>query len=123
MEYYLMVSGVDLSEYIKTMDIDDEPIWNTDAGRTLDASYVGRIVARKCKLNFSTIPLTQKQSAIIHSALKRGDFVEAKYIPPTSETDTLVSKTFYVSPSSNKVFSYADGLPRYETMTFNLIEK
>lgn len=123
MENYLFVSGVDLSPYIKTMDIDDEPVWNTDAGRTIDATFVGRVVARKWKLNFSTIPLTQKQSAMIHSALKIGDFVQAKFVPPTATNDTFLTKTFYVSPTSNKVFSYNDKLVRYETMTFNLIEQ
>lgn len=123
MENYLFVSGVDLSPYIKTMDIDDEPVWNTDAGRTIDATFVGRVVARKWKLNFSTIPLTQKESSIIHSALKVGDFVQVKFIPPTATNDTFLTKTFYVSPTSNKVFSYNDKLVRYETMTFNLIEQ
>lgn len=105
------------------MDIDDEPVWNTDAGRTIDATFVGRVVARKWKLNFSTIPLTQKQSAMIHSALKVGDFVQVKFVPPTATNDTFLTKTFYVSPTSNKVFSYNDKLVRYETMTFNLIEQ
>ena len=123
MENYLFVSGVDLSPYIKTMDIDDEPVWNTDAGRTIDATFVGRVVARKWKLNFSTIQLTQKESATIHSALKVGDFVQVKFVPPTATNDTFLTKIFYVSPTSNKVFSYNDELVRYETMTFNLIEQ
>lgn len=120
---YLKVSGVDLSSYINSLVADDEPVWNTKAGRTLDASFTGRIIARKWKLNLATRPLSQAESAIIHGALKVGDFVQAEFIPPTSTNDTLIERTFYVSPSSNPVYSYAKGLPRYSTMTFNLIEK
>jgi hypothetical protein len=120
---YLMVSDLDLSPYINSMSIDGEPVWNTKAGRTLDASFVGRIVARKYKINLGTKPLNQSESAIIHNALKRGDFVKAKFIPPESTDDTMIERTFYVSPTSNGVYSYNKKLVRYETMTFNLIEQ
>lgn len=120
---YLKVSGVNLSSYINSLVPDGEPVWNTKAGRTLDATFVGRIVARKWKLNLTTRPLSQSESAIIHSALKVGDFVEVEFIPPDSADDTLVIDTFYVSPTSNTVYSYVKGLPRYSTMTFNLIQQ
>lgn len=120
---YLMVSDVDLSPYINSMSIDGEPVWNSKAGRTLDASFVGRIVARKYKINLGTKPLQQSESAIIHSALKRGDFVKVKFIPPESTDDTMIERTFYVSPTSNGIYSYNEKLVRYETMTFNLIEQ
>ena len=120
---YLEVSGVDLSKYINQLIPDTEPIWNTKAGRTLDATFTGRIIARKTKLNIGTRPLTQKESSIIHNALKVGDFVNVKYIAPDSADDTLTTGTFYVSPLSNTVYSYNNRLVRYSTMTFNLIEQ
>lgn len=120
---FLVVSDVDLSSYINALSIDDEPVWNTKAGRTLDATFTGRIVARKWKINLATKPLTQSESAIIHSALKVGDFVKVKFIPPTNSDDTMIERTFYVSPASNSVYSYNAKLIRYETMTFNLIEQ
>lgn len=123
MANYIEVSGVNLSSYISKMTIDDEPVWNDSAGRALDAGFVGRIIARKWKINLATKPLTQKESAIIHSALKTGDFIKVKFIPPTSNSDTLLEKTFYVSPASNTVYSYVNGIVRYESMSFNLIEK
>jgi hypothetical protein len=123
MSNYLEVSGVNLSSYISKMTIDDEPVWNDNAGRALDAGFVGRIIARKWKINLATKPLHQKESAIIHSSLKVGDFIKVKFIPPTSENDELIERIFYVSPSSNSVYSYVNGIVRYESMSFNLIEK
>ena len=120
---YLEVSGVDLSRFVSQMVIDTEPIWNTKAGRTLDATFTGRIVAKKAKLNIGTRPLTQEESSIIHNALKVGDFVQEKYIAPDSADDTLKTGTFYVSPQSNTVYSYVKRYSRYSTMTFNLIEQ
>lgn len=120
---YLKVSGVDLSKYIKQLTIDHEPVWNSSAGRTLDATYTGRIIAKKWKLSLTTRPLSQQEASIIHSALTVGDFVEVDFVPLNSTNGALVKSTFYVSPSTGKVYSYAKGLPRYSTMTFNLIEQ
>lgn len=120
---YLKVAGVDLSKYINQLVIDREPVWNTTAGRALDATFTGRIIAKKWKLNLATRPLNQQESAIIHNALTIGDFVEVEFIPTDKANEELEKAIFYVSPSSNTVYSYAKGLPRYSTMTFNLIEQ
>ena len=122
---YLKVAGVDLSPYIKSMKTDDEPIWNSKSGRAIDenATFIGRIVARKWKISMTTTALTQRESALIAKILKAGTFVEVEFIPTDHETDELITKTFYVSPISNSVYSYAPGLPRYSGMTFNLIEQ
>lgn len=120
---YLKVSGIDLSKYVNQLVIDHEPVWNTSAGRTLDATFTGRIVAKKWKLNIGTKPLEQKEMAIIHNALTVGDFVEVEFIPLNNANDELVKAIFYVSPSSSTVYSYNKRLVRYSTMTFNLIEQ
>lgn len=122
---YLKIAGVDLSPYIKSMTTDDEPIWNSKAGRAIDeeATFTGRIVARKWKISMTTRVLTQKESALIAKTLKSGTFVDVEFIPTDSETDELITKTFYVSPISNSAYSYAPGLPRYSGMTFNLIQQ
>lgn len=122
---YLKVAGVDLSPYIKSMTTDDESIWNSKAGRAIDenATFTGRIVARKWKISMTTRVLSQAESALIAKTLKSGTFVNVEFIPTDSGTDELITKTFYVSSISNSVYSYAAGLPRYSGMSFNLIEQ
>ena len=120
---YLKASGVDLSKYIRKMKTDHESIWNTKAGRTLSADFVGRIVGYKWKITINARALNQHESAIIHKALRKGDFIDIEFIPTNSETDELVTAKMYVSTVSNTVYSHANGLPRYEAMSFNLIEQ
>lgn len=122
---FLKVNNVDLSPYINSMQTDYEPIWNEKAGRAIDtnATFTGRIVAKKWKINVGVRTITQKESAIIHSALKSSDLVSVQFIPTDSATDDLKTITCYVSSMSNKVYSYNSKLPRYSGMTFNLIEQ
>lgn len=120
---YLKVSGVDFSSYVNKMTTDYEPIWNTSAGRTLTTDFVGRIIGYKWKLSINIKPLKQEESAMLHKALRQSDFVTVEFIPTDQETDDLVSKVFYVSSISNPVYSYANGLPRYSGMAFNLIQQ
>ena len=122
---YLKVNGVDLSPYVNKLQTDHEPVWNSKAGRAIDnnATFTGRIITRKWKLNIGIRVLSQKESAIIHKALKSADFLTVQFIPTDSEYDTLKTITCYSSAQSNDVYSYANGLPRYSGMSFNLIER
>lgn len=122
---YLKVNGVDLSPYVNKLKTDHEPVWNSKAGRAIDnnATFTGRIITRKWKLNIGIRVLSQKESAIIHKALKSADFLTVQFIPTDSEDDTLKTITCYSSAQSNDVYSYVNGLPRYLGMSFNLIEQ
>ena len=122
---YLKVNGVDLSPYVNKLQTDHEPVWNSKAGRAIDdnATFTGRIITRKWKLNIGIRVLSQKESAIIHKALKSADFLTVQFIPTDSEGDTLKTITCYSSAQSNDVYSYVKGLPRYSGMSFNLIEQ
>ena len=122
---YLKVNGVDLSPYVNKLQIDHEPIWTSKAGRAIDtnATFTGRIVARKWKLSVGIRVCSQEESAIIHNALKSRDFLSVQFIPTDSATDTLKTITCYSSAQSNNPYSYANGLPRYSGMSFNLIEQ
>ena len=122
---YLKVNGVDLSPYVNKLQTDHEPVWNSKAGRAIDnnATFTGRIITRKWKLNIGIRVLSQKESAIIHKALKSADFLTVQFIPTDSEDDTLKTITCYSSAQSNDVYSYVNGLPRYSGMSFNLIER
>lgn len=122
---FLRVNGVDFSPYINELQTDRETIWNEKAGRTIDsnATFTGRIIAKKWKLNISTRILSQKESSIIHNALHSSDFLDIQFVPTNSATDDMITIKAYVSTIKNKVYSYNDKLPRYSNASFNLIEQ
>lgn len=120
---YLKISNTDLSGYIKSISISHEPVWNSKAGRTLTADFVGRVIARKWKLQCTTRPLSQTEMNKITSLLESADFFNVEFIPLNATTAT--TKTFYVNAPSTKIYTYSDKLPnvRYESLSFNIIEQ
>lgn len=122
---FLRVNGVDFSPYINELQTDRETIWNEKAGRTIDsnATFTGRIIAKKWKLNIGTRVLSQKESSIIHNTLHSANFLDIQFIPTNSDTDDMITIKAYVSTIKNKVYSYNDKLPRYSNASFNLIEQ
>lgn len=120
---YLKISGTDVSDYIKTLSMSHEPVWNTKAGRTLTADFVGRVIARKWKLQCTTRPLSQTEMQTITNLLEKADFFNVEFIP-TNATASITRK-FYVNAPSTKVYTYSEKLPnvRYESLSFNVIEQ
>lgn len=121
---FLKISNTDISDYIKSLTISHEPVWNTKAGRTLTADYVGRVVARKWKLQFTTRPLSQKEVSMIIGLVEASDFFNVSFIP-TNNSGTILTKQFYVNAPTTKVYSYSPNFEnvRYESLNFNIIEK
>ena len=124
---YLKIANTDISKYIKIggMKITHEPVWNTSAGRTLTANFVGRIVARKWKVEFVTRPLSQEEISELIRLVERTDFFDVEFIPPTSEDGSKITRTFYVNAPTTTVYTYNANLKsvRYESLAFNIIEQ
>ena len=122
---FLEINDVDISPYIKSLQPSHESIWNSKAGRSIDseATFVGRIVARKWKLQVKTIPLSQEKVAKIVGLLEQSDFFSAKFIP-TNGTD-FIKSNFYVGSISTPVYSYNSELSnvRYSELSFDIIER
>lgn len=122
---FLEINDVDISPYIKSLQPSHESIWNSKAGRSIDseATFVGRIVARKWKLQAKTIPLSQEKVAKIVGLLEQSDFFSAKFIPANG-TD-FIKKNFYVGSISTPVYSYNSELSnvRYSELSFDIIER
>ena len=123
MSKFLKICGVDISEYIKKNKITHEPVWNTKAGRTLTAEFVGRIQARKWKLEFTTIPLSQADMVKIINLIEENDYFDVTFIPTNGTSP--ITRTFYVNAPTAEVYSYSDLLSnvRYSNLAFNIIEK
>ena len=119
----MKISGTDVSEYINGLTPTHEPVWNTKAGRTLTADFVGRVIARKWKLQCTTRPLSQEEIVKIMNLLERADFFDVEFIPTNATTP--ITRTFYVNAPSTNVYTYSDKLPnvRYESLSFNIIEQ
>lgn len=120
---YLIVNGLDISGMVSTLATTHESIWSTNAGRALDATFVGDIVAYKWKLQVTTRALSQHENAVLSKALKEKAFFSVKFIPEDAEADEMKEITAYTNPKENTLYSYADGLPRYSGTSFNLIER
>lgn len=120
---YLKISGTDVSDYIKSLSISHESVWNPKAGRTITADFVGRVIARKWKLQCTTRPLSQTEMQTIMNLLEKADFFDVEFIPLNATT--AIKKTFYVNAPSTKIYTYSDKLPnvRYESLSFNIIEQ
>ena len=120
---FLKISGTNVSDYIKTLSISHEPVWNTNAGRILTADFVGRVVARKWNLQCTTRPLSQTEMQMLVNLLEGSDFFNVEFIPTNATTP--ITRTFYVNAPSTKVYTYSDKLPnvRYESLSFNIIEQ
>lgn len=120
---FLKISGTDISNCIKSISMSHEPVWNSKAGRTLTADFVGRVIARKWKLQCVTKPLSQSEIQKIMNLLEKADFFNVEFIPINATT--AITKTFYVNAPSTKVYTYSSKLPnvRYESLSFNIIEQ
>lgn len=120
---YLKISGTDVSDYIKTLSISHESVWNPKAGRTITADFVGRRIAQKWKLQCTTRPLSQTEMQTIMNLLEKADFFDVEFIPTNATTP--ITETFYVNTPTAKIYTYSDKLPnvRYESLSFNIIEQ
>lgn len=120
---YLKISGTDISDYIQTISISHEPVWNSKAGRTLTADFAGRVIARKWKLECTTRPLSQTEMNTITNLLETTDFFNVEFIP--TNATSVITRTFYVNAPSTTIYSYNSNLEnvRYKSLSFNIIEQ
>lgn len=56
------------------MTVDDEIIWSSDTGRTLDGAMIGDVVAEKKNLGIEWAWLTERETALIKNTLIAGFF-------------------------------------------------
>ena len=123
MANHIKISNTDISGYVKKLTVTHELVWNSKAGRTLASTVVGRVVAKKWKLQFTTRPLSQEEVSKIINLVEASDFFDVEFIPTNATTP--ITRPFYVNAPSTKVYTYSDKLPnvRYESLSFNIIEQ
>ena len=105
---------------VKELSITREPIWSKNTGRSANGSMMGDIVAYKTKLQVTFVPLSDSQAAAL-AAATRPAFFNVKYHDP--EDNEQKTSKMYAGSLPFKVYSYADGFPRYVGTQISLIEK
>ena len=123
MANHIKISNIDISGYVKKLTITHELVWNTKAGRTLTSTFVGRVTAKKWKLQFTTRPLSQEEVSKIVNLVEASDFFFFFFIPTNATTP--ITRTFYVNSPTAEVYSYNNELEnvRYTSLAFNIIEQ
>ena len=92
----------------------------SDAGRTQDALMHKNRVARKRKIQLSWSMPTPEEAKTILEAFSP-EYFNVTYFDPLA--GHMVTKTFYCGDQSAPVKIWAVGNRRYETISFNIIER
>lgn len=101
------------------MKVNDEIIWSSDTGRTLDGTMMGDVIAEKKNLEIEWAWLTEQEVALIKNSLVAGFF-------PITFRDYGVEVTIesYRSTISKDVAgNIGDGNFYYRSVTTSVIQK
>lgn len=104
----------------KKISVTSEKIWSKNTGRTTDGTMVGDIVAIKMKYTIDMPPMSGEEVALLDNLISE-PFFKAKFKNP--RTNAIEERTYYSNTPTYPVYSYANGLPEYVGVKFNLIEQ
>lgn len=103
----------------KSLTIDRNKLWSSNAGRLDSGYFVGDLIAVKTKLNIKWPPLSQAEASQLLTLLDR-QFVSITY---KSETGTDATKDFYFGDVSTGIYSWANGQQLVSGISCNAIER
>ena len=118
----LVIGGVTMPPLkAEGLVITKEKIWASNTGRAANGETIGDLVAIKYKLECEwPASISREEVAKIDEAISPA-FFSVTFLDPGS--NTRVTKTFYAGTPTYPVYSYANGLPTYNGVAVNLIEK
>lgn len=118
----LVIGGVTMPPLkAEGLVITKEKIWASNTGRAANGETIGDLVAIKYKLECEwPASISREDVAKIDEAISPA-FFSVTFLDPGS--NTRVTKTFYAGTPTYPVYSYANGLPTYNGVAVNLIEK
>lgn len=116
----IKINGVTMPP-VKSLSIEDEPIWSAKTGRTANGKMKGSIIAHKDKLNIVFVPMSSEQAKIVKNAVSSA-FFDVTY---EKVDGTVRTAKFYAGPTNYTVYSYADEFKKikYTDVSVNLIEQ
>lgn len=106
---------------IKSMSIEDEPIWSSKTGRTASGAMKGDIVAHKDKVSVTFAPMSSEMADKLKSAIHQA-FFNLTYESVSGKTRTA---KFYASAPKYTVYSYAEKYKniKYVDVSVDFIEQ
>lgn len=123
MNDYYKINGVDILPYIAAqgLQIEENDVESSSAGRTLDGVMQRGIVARKDKHTIKCKPLTTAESNVVMQAVSAAEFV-------TVETNMhpkygSVVKIMYNSSRTAAVLIRKGDITWWDNISFSLIER
>lgn len=106
---------------IKSLSINDEPIWSSKTGRTASGKMTGTIIAHKAKLNIVFAPMSSEQAELVRNA------VHSAFFNVTYENinGKLRTAKFYAGSTNLNLYGYAPKFKniKYTDVSVNLIEQ
>lgn len=118
MEAVLMSGTVVLPAPVE-LSIDDELIWSSDTGRTMNGLMIGDVIAEKKNLKISWGILTEAQLVLIKNHLTAGFF------PLTFHDDgmDITIECYRGTLSKSAIGRLGDGIYYYRSASVSLIER
>lgn len=116
--FILKCGDIDLPSPVK-MSANDEIIWSSDTGRTLDGTMMGDVIAEKKNLSIEWAWLTEKEAALVKNNLVAGFF-------PITFLDygTEVTIDSYRATISKDVAGYiGDGNFYYRSVSTDIVQR
>ena len=118
----LVIGGVTMPPLkAEGLTIAKEKVWSANTGRAADGGMIGDLVAIKYTLKCEwPASISREDVAKIDSAVSPA-FFSVTFLDPGS--NTRITRTFYAGTPTYPVYSYANGLPTYNGVAVDLIEK
>ena len=117
----LVIGGVAMPPLkAEGLTITKEKVWSSNTGRAADGNMIGDLVTIKYKLQCEWPPLSREDAVIVDTAVSPA-FFSVTFLDPGS--NTRITRTFYAGTPTYPVYSYANGLPTYNGVAVDLIEK
>lgn len=105
----------------RSIEIGKEKIWSSNTGRTDSGKMNGDIIAIKTQLKIKWGVLSAEQTALIDKYLSESFFACTYLDPGNGNAET--TKEFYAGTPAYPVYSYVNGLPDYQGVGVDLIER
>jgi hypothetical protein len=116
--FLLKCGDVNLPAPIK-MTVNDEIIWSSDTGRTLDGTMMGDVIAEKKNINIEWAWLTEEEAALIKNTLIAG-FFPLKF----KDLGVEVAIEAYRGTMSKDLYgSIGDGHIYYRSVSTDIIQR
>lgn len=118
MEAILQAGGVELPAPV-SLSVNNEIIWTSDTGRTLDGTMIGDVVAEKCTLSIKWGILKESEVKLIRNKMIAGFF-------PFTFRDEGIDVTIesYRGTLSKDVLGYiGDGIFYYKSASVEIIQR